>query len=1251
MKKYLLLIISTVLIGSISYANPGLVDNFHPNALKFDGANDYVSIGNSSKINNGGPYTDRTIEAWFYCVDAKNGSKKQVVYEEGDATRGFNIYVFDGKLYVGGWNANEAESNWNGTWLSTDQVVSNTWHHVALRLQGGINSSRSGAFSGFFDGIEFAKGNGAKVYAHEGASNIGNASGTRFHDGIDNSNQSYFEGMIDEVRIWNESRSTEEIRGNMFRQLSSKVISLSPNLAAYYTMDQKDGNLLHDFSGNINEGTLNNMNNESWVRSTVLYDLRQSLDFDGTDDYVSLGKNKKFQLENTITLEAWIYPRSMSQGGAIFSNLQNNEGQKSGYGLIVDRENEKIVWWLQTVGAAASTSFTPELNVWQHVACTYNGSEMRLFVDGVLVDTKAITGSIDWSYVPVEARIGSFVDDDEVSFFNGSIDDVRIWSSALNEDEIKSSMNNPLWGTEPNLVAYYRFDQINDLNQSALFNVQGDFESNGVFENFDSYSVNTNVSAISGWETWSGGAATAEDPIIVSSVGSSFQNAMQITGSNDILFKNGNLTTGIHSVKFRMFVPAGKHGYFNIEHYDIPGIEWTIDAFFDGSGNVKLTTEGNANAAKFTYPNNEWFTVEVRIDLGSNVASFYLNSTLKHSWKWNIDSFGKEGAIQLGCVDFFAFDPEGPESPLFYVDDFSVSQLDAEVMNGLLVNMDGNSDWTKSLTTNLWIGQTDTDWAKSSNWLTGNVPAASDLVRIDRTESGNYPVINSNQEVAKLSIGDGASLEIGQNKSFDIHSSIVNQGLLSVKGNLNLHGMLQNYHEIDLSGAMNVGGKLINNGNFNILSNENSVGSLIDHGDVSGSGEFKVQSYLSSNEKWHLVSSPVENAYSGVFSDRSLLTYTESNDLWSTILSTDKLLPQMKGYATLTNAKSTASNTYLFKGNINTGDFISTLSHAGTNSENQNFNLIGNPYVSSIDWDLVTVPADMDNVIYFLNPDGQYASYINGISINGGSRYIAPGQGFWVRVKTGTDSATPVDFTLQNKDRVNAPKDRSNKESVDTGNEYQFSLFATYDNKRDEAVLVFDNATSSQFDSEYDAVKYAAYENDIPNIYFVGDNNEHLAIDARPETSEVNVGFMMKQSARNVKISVNEADNFASVVLEDLFTGEKVDLLEETYTFDYNAVDDANRFKLHFDFMSTENADPAENELQIYGSQSDLVINSTDGINNPVVQVYDIQGRMVYQNADLGFTTYKRIPLNLSSGTYIVKLILEDSTKSEKVFL
>ena len=250
-------------------------DSYTNYALKFDGNDDFIKINNSSDINIGSHHTNKTIEAWFK-VDNKNiTSRKQTIYEQGGTVRGLNIYVFGGSLYVGGWN--EPESRWNpGTWLSTNLIQSNTWHHVALTLNGG-NSVSNNAFKGYIDGIQFGSGKGSKLWSHGGDISIGRNRDTKFHSGDFNSAR-YFSGHIDEVRLWNITRTESEI-------LSKKDTVLSGDeqgLTAYYSFQENSGTVANDGQtqsnndGSIRNGatwmpgpSLSKMSNSSFDNKTI----------------------------------------------------------------------------------------------------------------------------------------------------------------------------------------------------------------------------------------------------------------------------------------------------------------------------------------------------------------------------------------------------------------------------------------------------------------------------------------------------------------------------------------------------------------------------------------------------------------------------------------------------------------------------------------------------------------------------------------------------------------------------------------------------------------------------------------------------------------------------------------------------------------------------------------------------------------------------------------------------------------------
>ena len=212
----------------------------------------------------------KTIEAWFK-VDNKNiTSRKQTIYEQGGTVRGLNIYVHGGSLYVGGWNEPSGESNWNpGTWLSTSSIQSNTWHHVALTLSGG-NSLSNNAFKGYLDGTQFGSGQGSKLWHHPGDVSIGRNRDTKFHSG-DYSSSRYFGGLIDEVRLWNSTRTQSQIASNKDTVLAGN----ESGLTAYYNFQENSGNIANDTqTQSNNDGSI--INGASWTSGPLLSKMNSS---------------------------------------------------------------------------------------------------------------------------------------------------------------------------------------------------------------------------------------------------------------------------------------------------------------------------------------------------------------------------------------------------------------------------------------------------------------------------------------------------------------------------------------------------------------------------------------------------------------------------------------------------------------------------------------------------------------------------------------------------------------------------------------------------------------------------------------------------------------------------------------------------------------------------------------------------------------------------------------------------------------
>ena len=188
---------------------------FSDGIVELDGKNDFIEVKDSQDINTS-THAQRTISVWFKADDKNIADRKQIIYEEGGYIKddaGLNIYLENGRVYFGGWN--RSEGDWSGTYLSSDDLNSNTWHHAVLVLdaEAGIDTVQDNAFTAYLDGVKIGSGSGMELTSHRDDIGIGGLNETtKFHDepGAKNSKLS-LGGSLDELRLYNRALTAAEI--------------------------------------------------------------------------------------------------------------------------------------------------------------------------------------------------------------------------------------------------------------------------------------------------------------------------------------------------------------------------------------------------------------------------------------------------------------------------------------------------------------------------------------------------------------------------------------------------------------------------------------------------------------------------------------------------------------------------------------------------------------------------------------------------------------------------------------------------------------------------------------------------------------------------------------------------------------------------------------------------------------------------------------------------------------------------------
>jgi hypothetical protein len=201
---------------------------------------------------------------------------------------------------------------------------------------------------------------------------------------------------------------------------------------AVYSFNEGSGTTVHDSSGNGNNGTL--QGGAAWTTSGR---YGNAISFNGTNAYVNVPNSSSVQLTTAMTLEAWINP-TLRNG--VWRDVIYKGNDK--YYLEADSTSGKPVAG-GILGGSYGEIYGPSAvttNTWTHLAGTYDGATLRLYVNGVQVNSRAQTGAIAISTNALQFGGDSIYG----QYFQGTIDEIRIYNRALSATEIQGDMNTPV---------------------------------------------------------------------------------------------------------------------------------------------------------------------------------------------------------------------------------------------------------------------------------------------------------------------------------------------------------------------------------------------------------------------------------------------------------------------------------------------------------------------------------------------------------------------------------------------------------------------------------------------------------------------------------------------------------------------------------------------------------------------------------------------------------------------------------------
>ena len=347
----------------------------------------------------------------------------------------------------------------------------------------------------------------------------------------------YFDGEMDEVRIWDETRSQNQIQETM----NARLAGTEPGLVVYYPLDEGAGPVTADASGSDNTGSL--VNDPTWnifedavvlgaltrtatlvtntsvqlnglvntygVTTTNRFEWGAAstvLGFNGANQYASVTAGD-LVLSNRVTFQAWVRPHA-----AKFNTiLSRGNGANSGITDYIFSLASGRQLGFMGVGVWDYSNSQVPLNEWTHVAVTFDGAVKRFYINGLLDRVVDRPGQLYQSSSVEPLLLGRQGSACNCNYFDGEIDDVRIWNVVRSDSEIMADANSSLAGNEPGLLADYRMED-------------------GIGPKLSDASLNGNHATLQNYPAWLPGAR----PVFDQSTGDQV-----VTGDNSVLHLDG----------------------------------------------------------------------------------------------------------------------------------------------------------------------------------------------------------------------------------------------------------------------------------------------------------------------------------------------------------------------------------------------------------------------------------------------------------------------------------------------------------------------------------------------------------------------------------------------------------------------------------------------------------------------------------------------------------------------------------------
>ena len=557
-------------------------------ALRFDGSDDYVSLGS----NRAGATKNAITVSYVTWVKPTAFQDYGNFYRESvnsSASWRFACgFRSTGKPVCGG-RAPDGQSL--AEWRSDTAVSLNEWHHFAATVDVSTDTVQI-----YIDGIlQTNEANGTFTNAV-----FDNTNSHSISIGATSAGTERFTGDIDEVRVYNRVLSATEIwnlyqagGGAEVNSADSQGDTLEQGLAGYWKLDDGSGTSATDASTNGNTGTLTN--GPTWTTGQI----GGAVSFDGTDDYITEAGSSLYKFTSSFAFGGWFQPLADNDSREIAGF---DSGSSNRYALNIDNAGvESFGCRVRLTGGLLTATFTTTVvtGSWYNLYCSYDDSlkVVTLYVNGVKSATSSTgSGTLTDGGTGLQKFLVGRSTVSSPQYWLSTIDEVRIYNRSLYPEEVAklykmTAPDNPDAGLKgywsfngPDVSGTTAFDRsgvgnngtltngptvaLGKIGQALSFDGNNDYVSAGDVNAVDGASTLT----LSGWFKRSASNA-------ILTVGKSVSGARTF---NINFYNNG-----------RIYVNVGDGGVNAYGYFTSNDTDWHHVVFvFDGN------LSGNANRAK-----------------------------------------------------------------------------------------------------------------------------------------------------------------------------------------------------------------------------------------------------------------------------------------------------------------------------------------------------------------------------------------------------------------------------------------------------------------------------------------------------------------------------------------------------------------------------------------------------------------------------------------------------------------------------